>query len=181
MKKGNYKTAFDIFSPKSKVSNTRMAKMTRENFNQLEFSLQDNSTSSKIDNEELVSLKWESSEFTNTSDPQVWGSAFWFTLHNGAIHYPLQASPVTKERMKGFILGMPVMIPCETCKEHATAHIEKNYDNLDDITSGRKNLFNFFVDFHNYVNKRYNKPIMSYEDAYKLYSGGARVSKLTYN
>jgi hypothetical protein len=68
--------------------------------------------------------------------------------------------------MKGFILGLPVMVPCEECSTHATAFIEGNYDRLDDIVSGRMKLFNFFVDFHNKVNKRYKKKEISYEEAY---------------
>ena len=105
----------------------------------------------------------------NTGDPKIWGPKMWFTLHNGAIKYPIKASPIFAERMKGFILGLPVMIPCDKCQDHATAHIEANWSRLDDIVSGRDKLFKFFVDFHNRVNKRYNKPEISYETAYKLY------------
>jgi len=108
-------------------------------------------------------------EQMNTSDPKIWGPPFWFTLHNGAVKYPIKASPIFADRMKGFILGLPVMIPCDKCQDHATAHIEANWSRLDDVVSGRDKLFKFFVDFHNKVNKRYNKPEISYESAYKLY------------
>lgn len=133
------------------------------------------------DLESVINLEWSDKSYVNSADPEVWGPAFWFSLHNGAVRYPENASPITKERMKGFIFGIPVMLPCENCKEHATSHIEANWDKLDDIVSGRTKLFNFFVDFHNYVNKRYNKPIMSYKDAFKLYTGKSKVSKLSYN
>jgi hypothetical protein len=101
--------------------------------------------------------------------PEVWGPYFWFTLHNGALNYPSLANPLCIERMKNFIIGIPVMIPCETCKEHATAYIESNKDYLDYICASRDKLFKFFVDFHNYVNIRLKKPEMSYDDAYRLY------------
>jgi hypothetical protein len=127
-----------------------------------------------------VEMKWETLQYANSGDPQVWGPAFWFTLHNGAARYPERASPLFAERMKGFILGMPVMIPCEKCADHATAHIEANWRRLDEIVSGRRELFNFFNSFHNYVNRRYNKPEMSAEDAYALYTGRTNVTKLTY-
>jgi hypothetical protein len=107
-------------------------------------------------------------EKTNRS-PEVWGPYFWFTLHNGALNYPSLANPLCIERMKNFIIGIPVMIPCETCKEHATAYIESNKDYLDYICASRDKLFKFFVDFHNYVNIRLKKPEMSYDDAYRLY------------
>jgi hypothetical protein len=132
-------------------------------------------TSGKMD------MKWETVHYVNSKDPRVWGPAFWFTLHNGAASYPEKASPVCANHMKGFILGMPFMIPCDKCHDHARAHIEENYHRLDEIVSGKKHLFNFFVSFHNYVNKRYGKPEMSNEDAYALYNGNTTVTKLTYS
>ena len=128
-----------------------------------------------------LDMKWTTVEYVNPSDPRVWGPAFWFTLHNGAVNYPIKASPICAERMKGFILGMPVMIPCEKCQDHATSHIEANYYRLNEIVSGREQLFNFFVSFHNYVNERYDKPKMSNEDAYALYTSGVNVTKLEYS
>ena len=134
----------------------------------------------KNETENVLDLQYNSKNYSNTSDPEVWGPSFWLTLHNGSAKYPVKASPIWAERMKGFILGIPVMIPCEKCSDHATSYIEANYDRLDEIVNGRDNLFKFFVDFHNQVNERYGKPIMSYEDAKKLYSGRARVLKLEY-
>lgn len=128
-----------------------------------------------------MDMKWDTVQYVNSGIPQVWGPAYWFTLHNGAARYPIKASPLCAERMKGFILGMQVMIPCEKCTDHATAHIEANWCRIDEIVSGRQQLFNFFVDFHNRVNSRYGKPEMSYEDAYKLYTGLTNVTKLTYS
>jgi hypothetical protein len=127
-----------------------------------------------------LNMKFTTAEYANSGNPEVWGPSMWFTLHNGSIRYPVKASPICAERMKGYILGMSVMIPCEVCQDHATAHVEANWHRLDDIVSGRQKLFNFFVDFHNKVNKRYNKPEMSYEDAYQLYSGKVKLSTLTY-
>lgn len=107
-------------------------------------------------------------KYDNTK-PSVWGPPFWFTLHNGALNYPSLANPLYIERMKNFILGIPVMLPCHTCKDHAISFIEYHKDQLDYICAGRDKLFKFFVDFHNQVNIRHKKPEMSYEDAYKLY------------
>lgn len=125
-------------------------------------------------------LKWETLHYSNPTHPNVWGPSFWFTLHNGAINYPQNPSVMYKERMKSYIKGMQVMIPCEICADHATAHIEANWSKMDDIVSSRDKVFDFFVDFHNYVNKRYSKPIMSYQEARKLYSGRISVSKMSY-
>jgi hypothetical protein len=128
-----------------------------------------------------MNMKWTTVEYANSGDPKVWGPAFWFTLHNGAARYPIKASPICKESMKGFIMGMPYMIPCEKCQDHAFAHIEQNYYRINEIVSGREQLFNFFVSFHNYVNKRYGKPEMDYKTAYDLYTSSTNVTKLTYS
>jgi hypothetical protein len=127
-----------------------------------------------------TNMEWKTSNYTTMSDPSVWGQAFWFTLHNGSSKYPISASPFTINRMKGFINGIPTMLPCPECKIHANNHIEKNKNNLDDICSGRMKLFKFFVDFHNIVNKKYNKPIITVDEAYSIYDGSVSVTRLTY-
>ena len=123
-------------------------------------------------------LKYVTKDHANSGNPEVWGPAFWFSLHNGAIYYPIKASPTWCERMKYFILGIPVMVPCEKCSDHATAYIEANYDNLDNAVSGRDALFKFYLDFHNFVNKRVGKKDMSLAEAYKIYSSKTQVTKL---
>lgn len=127
-----------------------------------------------------LQLRYEEKEYDNTSAPDVFGPAFWFTLHNGASRYPIEASPFQAEKMKGFIKGIPVMLPCEKCSEHAQSYIEGNDREMDDIVSGRENLFKFFWEFHNYVNKRYNKPQISLEDAKAMYMGKAKVVSLKF-
>lgn len=104
----------------------------------------------------------------------------WFTLHNSASKYPISPSSLVRERMKNVIIGIPILLPCEVCKEHATGYIEKYFEQLDEICSSRDNLFKFFVDFHNKVNERHDKPLMTYEAAYALYNNGS-VSVFSYS
>ena len=146
-----------------------------ENFNNIQ------STEDKQqEDRKQISMKWTTNNYLNPRDPDVWGPSFWFTLHNGAINYPLKPNNLCKERMKKFILNMDVMIPCEKCADHAISFVKTNIDRLDIVVNCRDNLFKFFVDFHNIVNKRYNKPFMSYVNAYKLYSCSVSVSKMSY-
>jgi hypothetical protein len=107
----------------------------------------------------------------NTSDPKIWGPPFWFSLHVSAAHYPIQPSSIVRERMKCRILAIPYEIPCATCRPHASAYIEKYRSELDNIVATRHNLGQFYVDFHNQVNKRYGKPEWTYEQAYRYYGG----------
>lgn len=126
-----------------------------------------------------IKMKYNTVNSDDRTKPEVWGPSFWFTLHNGSLNYPVSASKIISEKMKGFILGLPYMLPCPNCADHAKAYIDKNYSRLDTITNGRENLFNFYVDFHNYVNSRYGKKNMSYSEAKKLYTGST-ISKMSY-
>lgn len=121
-------------------------------------------------------LKWSQKSYPSVSNPHVWGPSYWFNLHTSALFYPIDPSPIVRDRMKARILAIPIEIPCAACKPHASAFIESVRDRLDHIVSSRKNLFNFYVDFHNKVNQRYNKKVWSYEEAWNYYSGPAVVS-----
>lgn len=104
------------------------------------------------------------------TNPEKWGPSFWFTLHNGSVAYPVNASPIVQERMLGFINGIPYMLPCESCTAHALAYLDNMDDKLlKDVVKGREPLFAFFVHFHNYVNKRTGKPLWTVEEAKKVY------------
>jgi hypothetical protein len=126
----------------------------------------------------IINMKYEKSSL-NLSNPKVWGPSFWFTLHNGSLNYPIKASPIIINKMKGFINGIPYMLPCKDCAEHARVYIHNNQHTLNDVCKTRDTLFCFYVDFHNYVNERYGKPIMSCDDAKKLYSKDTLV-KMNY-
>ena len=127
-----------------------------------------------------LNMKWVLQTATTTKDPRVWGQPFWIMLHISSAHYPHKASPICAQRTKEFILSLPYILPCEGCSEHAQKFIDNHTDQLEYITSGRTHLFRFFVNFHNYVNERYGKKIMTEEEAFALYNNPARVNILQY-
>jgi len=132
-------------------------------------------------NDNMLTARWEKIEYESTANPEFWGSSFWLILHNGALRYPKNASNVFKDKMKGYIKGIPYMVPCSECKEHADAFIDNlSEKELNKICSGQDKLFKFYVDFHNKVNERYFKPIITYEEAYKIYNGKAQTERLIY-
>jgi hypothetical protein len=107
------------------------------------------------------------------SNPEIWGPSFWFTLHNCANNYPVSANNIYKKYSKGFIQGIPFMIPCKSCAEHAKYFIQKH--NLDLICSGKEEMFVFFWKFHNEVNKRHGKKELSLEKVKEMYSKNAKM------
>ena len=103
-----------------------------------------------------------------SSSPEIWGSKFWYVLHNGAVNYPIAASITWQEKMIGFIKGIYVMLPCVSCSQHALSYIESS--DLSVVVKGRRELFTFFWEFHNDVNRRINKKVVSFEEATKIWN-----------
>lgn len=127
-----------------------------------------------------VNLRHENIPPTHSFSPSVWGPSFWLVLHNGAAHYPENPSKIVMERMKGFIRGLQYMIPCENCSNHAMAYVDSLWKDIDEIVSSKQNLFNFYVNFHNKVNARYGKPILTHEQAWEMYRPRLTTDRLVY-
>ena len=137
-------------------------------------------SSSANDIKESFTMTWMNKEVNMpSSSPEVNGPPFWFTLHNGAAYLPATLSPISAQRVRNFIDGIPEMQPCTKCSEHARAYIEDNKDRINNMTKGDE-FFRFFVDFHNYVNKSLNKPIVSYDEAYAMYRKGTNIKVMKY-
>lgn len=168
---------FDVYLPSSNM-NDNIPKINNHELQNLNIQANNALQSTAVD---IPTEIEEKETMGRNSRPEIFGPPLWFSLHNGALNYPEMASPIIKERMKCFILALPIILPCETCKNHANEFIENNREYLDAICSTRENLFNFFVDFHNNVNSFTNKPIMSREYALKLYSGNIKITKFSYS
>lgn len=118
----------------------------------------------------------------NIHDPRVWGSAWWFSLFNGCCTAD-EIIP-TRDRTKywKFIEGLPYMLPCKNCQEHAKEYVETCKDQKDYICSSRKNLTKFFVDFHNSVSKRKGNRKIRLEDVENTFlrSGPVKAIRVRY-
>jgi hypothetical protein len=144
MQRGNYKTATEVF---------RLGGGAGQQYN----------------NQQQTTT--QSNNKVDLSDPKSWGPSFWFTLHNGANHYPENPTSHTMEYMKGFIEGIPIMLPCSVCSEHARVYIDrmKIENKLNDAVMSKENLFTFFWSFHNSVNARTGKPEISLDSVKTMY------------
>lgn len=101
--------------------------------------------------------------------PALWGRPFWFTLHFGALNYPDSPTKDMIEMSVGFILGIPVMLPCDICKNHAYEYIQERRKKLYKIASSKESLFRFYWEFHNEVNKKNGKRQLSLEEVYDIF------------
>ena len=91
----------------------------------------------------------------------------WKLLHERSFKYLDNPSNETKEKVFKFYNNDVKSIPCYVCRKHYTEFISKN--NLKNACESRDKLCKFLIDLHNDVNKDTKKPIMSYQDVYKLY------------
>ena len=105
--------------------------------------------------QERLVVSYKDKPDTNT---RSFGPKLWYVLHNAALAFPEDPTELVKYRMKNLILGIPYLVPCESCFEHSLEYID-NINNLDEICSSRRKLIKFFVEFHNSVNKRLGKSI----------------------
>jgi len=120
-----------------------------------------------FDNSPMLNMTISNSIVGNSHDPDIFGPPFWFVLHNAANSYPRRPTLWVCENMKQLLTTLPLLVPCINCKEHFYDFL-KTVD-LNKVVSSKENLFAFFVDTHNYVNKRYGKKEMSLEAAKELY------------
>lgn len=112
--------------------------------------------------------------------PDVWGEAFWLILHLGSLKAPKNVPIMDSQYYWGFIQGLPYMIPCEKCAWHARTFIAAHEDQKDQICSTRSGLVEFFVAFHNAVNRRKGKPEMTVKQVCKMFARGARIKTINY-
>jgi len=98
-------------------------------------------------------------------DPNIWGPSFWTTYHTYAYTYPERPSEINKSIAKSFIKNIPFVLPCASCANSAYNYILYYSDELDNIVKSRSNMVQFFFDFHNDVNFKTQKRLMSRYEA----------------
>tara|TARA_B100000963_G_C22629305_1_gene674047 strand:- start:169 stop:591 length:423 start_codon:yes stop_codon:yes gene_type:complete len=111
--------------------------------------------------------------------PPLWGPGAWTFLHYIALAYPENPSKKDKENYKHFFMNLQNVLPCQKCSEHYGINLQK-YP-LDQSLDNHQNLFRWTVDIHNEVNKKLNKKIYSFEEAYKLYTNNVNNNNNNYN
>ena len=92
---------------------------------------------------------------------KVWGPGTWLLLHSISFNY------TTKKRkeVENFLYSLNEVLPCRYCRESMTKHIKKYPPNLN----SRREFVTWMIDFHNLVNVSLNKPIVSFDEAIKIY------------
>lgn len=102
----------------------------------------------------------------------VWGPATWKLLHTMVLKINDNITYSQLIDLKNIILRILHNLPCPYCTSHALSYIgSSNYKSINNINDLRVFIFNF----HNNVNKRLNKPIITYEEHVQLYNGTINI------
>jgi hypothetical protein len=97
----------------------------------------------------------------------VWGPATWYLLHSMVLKIDDNINQSQLKELKGIILNIASNLPCPSCTQHAVSYITANrMELIDNIFALRV----FIHKFHNKVNERLKKTIMSYEDHVVMYN-----------
>ncbi len=113
-------------------------------------------------------------QFKDRTDPKYIGPGEWNRLHSKSFK-----ATTHNEQLKfiEYVKEVRDTFPCPVCKNHFTEYLKNHpieeYLNVYVDVNGEKKQLGLFVwtwKFHNAVNARLNKPIMSWDTCYNLYS-----------
>lgn len=97
-----------------------------------------------------------------------WGPSAWKFLHAVTFAYPDEPTPEHKKAALELFSSLKYMLPCGECCSHYCQGFEKN--RIETHLESRDSLSRWLVNFHNHVNERLGKPIVSYEEIAKEYN-----------
>lgn len=93
----------------------------------------------------------------------VWGRAGWVFGEVIASAVDLSTAE-SKARVKAFFESWQFLLPCGQCRAHYTKNLEKR-PITEDVLMDNKNLLQWIVDMHNYVNEANGQPLFTLDDA----------------
>lgn len=95
---------------------------------------------------------------------------YWYNLHYFSLnYYPNNPTPQNKQQVCDLVKVMSTTgIPCPRCKAHFNQYIHNHP--IENSYGSAMDLFKYFVELHNDVNKRNGKQIFSLENAITKYN-----------
>lgn len=99
-----------------------------------------------------------------------WGPAGWTFLHVMSWTYPEEPSAQDREDMFIFLHAFAKVLPCTRCRRHWSKLLSKALPSSSSPRlSSRTSLAGFLVDAHNDVNGELGKPVVTHDEARRLF------------
>lgn len=99
------------------------------------------------------------------SKTKIWGTPMWTFIHTFTIKINEVFFIHNRAKIINILKILFECIPCEHCKSHAMKYIKRN--DMVQITN-KQQCIDYFVDFHNVVNKNLGKLLFNF-DVYDIY------------
>ena len=100
----------------------------------------------------------------------LWGPAYWFTLHTITFQYPFSPTQQDKDHYRSFFESLQYLLPCKYCR----LHYQQNLKEVPIQLENRRSLVEWLIKFHNQVNIITGKPIYTVDQImyqYEKYFG----------
>lgn len=106
-----------------------------------------------------------------------WGPAAWTFMHTVSFTYPEHPNADDKERAHRFMHACAAMLPCIRCRRDWTHYVTEHLPTVDSRhLLSREAFARFLVEGHNHVNRRLNKPTLTYEEVFRMYTIAASTA-----
>ena len=107
-------------------------------------------------------------------DAKIWGPHQWFMMHIISFTYPEVPSPYDKRVYYDYYASLKEVLPCEACKRHYNTYFLQHP--LGPHLDRRKDLIQWVIDIHNFVNTKMNRPEYSFHQVMEIYKNLTPVS-----
>jgi hypothetical protein len=107
-------------------------------------------------------------------DPKIWGPHQWFMMHTISFTYPENPSPYDKRIYNDYYSSLKDVLPCDACKKHYNTFIMQHP--LGPHLDKRRDLIQWVIDIHNFVNKNTGKPELSFDEVMYIYKNLKPIS-----
>jgi hypothetical protein len=97
--------------------------------------------------------------------PAVWGPIFWTTMHIVSLGYSATPTSQEQEAAIQFYQSLAYTIPCPICRTHYRAILEEMP--VQNAVKSRDDLITWVFNLHNSVNKKLEKPEISFDQYIK--------------
>ena len=102
-----------------------------------------------------------------------WSIPIWFIMHYISVNLPDRLSQQQAISFKAMIVSLRYLLPCQECRIHMNEYISKT--EIDPYLETNNKLFYWTWEFHNSVNERTKKRLLSFEEAYNLYKKNENI------
>ena len=99
-----------------------------------------------------------------------WGNQLWAYLHTITVIDSDEPSVQIRESVRAIeiLRGIPAIIPCHRCATHFQEFFQTEIEGRSRFQ--RMELFDLIVEYHNQINQKLGKPILSLEEARSLWA-----------